>query len=701
MKKIFIFLILLLSTTLTKAQSVTRLLAASPFDDVLRVLDTNSYAQITTKTLTTSIGTVNGITGLAKKPSTGVYYVIMNVSGTRYLGSLNPLTGGITSIGSLGDNFSQLTFNGYSTMLGITGTGANTPNTVYRINPLNANKTAIQTINGSYGQVICYNPNDNKVYHWTGGSPYTYKSWDTLFTTSTNITPAVNSSEVMGAVYKTNNSFVTYDWDQNFRKVHTTGASVILNNFTTQSMKGLAYITCSRTITASSASVCTNGQVTFTMSGTPGATYQWYKNNVLINGATNSTLSAISGGYFKCRINDGCGQDSLAPGKNIFILSTPSVAITGNTVACSGQTLQLVGSSGGTSQWYKNGVLISGATTNSYIVSTAGTYNMIKTNLNGCADSASIGKVVIVAPSPIINILTTNTVVCPSQSATLSASGANSFVWNTAATTSSIVVSPSTATIYSVTGTSTAGCIGTGTIFVLAGITPTISIASPTSICAGLSAIITASGANTYSWSTNANTATITVSPTSSTIYSVSGTNLLGCSATQSTSISVVNNPTLNISSTQSLICANETVTLTVNGANTYTWSSGATNSVVVITPSSSTSYTITGELNGCLNSKTYTQSVSPCTGISQIPASDLHVTIFPNPSAGVITIESSETIASFELYAITGQLVLTEYLSDTKKHTVNVSSLPDGVYFIKTTFQAGKNTQSKLIIQK
>lgn len=58
-------------------------------------------------------------------------------------------------------------------------------------------------------------------------------------------------------------------------------------------------------------------------------------------------------------------------------------------------------------------------------------------------------------------------------------------------------------------------------------------------ICSGASATLTASGGNSYLWSIGANTASIVVSPTLTTTYTVTPTNANGCTATTSSLISV------------------------------------------------------------------------------------------------------------------------------------------------------------------
>lgn len=120
------------------------------------------------------------------------------------------------------------------------------------------------------------------------------------------------------------------------------------------------------------------------------------------------------------------------------------------------------------------------------------------------------------------------------------------------------------------------------------------------------------SGASTYTYSSG----TSIVSPTINTTYNITGTSALGCvsSNTAISSVSVNLNPVIISASNSSLICVGESVTLTANGANAYTWNLGAlTGSMVAVSPTVMTSYTIVGTntLTGCSNQTTLIQSVS------------------------------------------------------------------------------------------
>jgi hypothetical protein len=124
---------------------------------------------------------------------------------------------------------------------------------------------------------------------------------------------------------------------------------------------------------------------------------------------------------------------------------------------------------------------------------------------------------------------------------------------------------------------------------------PTISVSSAT-ICAGQTYSIVPTGATSYTYSSGSNT----VSPLSTTQYSVSGTSSLGCTSAAPATLAVTVNSVPVISVNNGTICNGQSFTLTPSGANNYTYSGG--NSVV--SPTSSAVYTITGAAaNGCISS--------------------------------------------------------------------------------------------------
>lgn len=622
MKKFTWFLtgIALVMAGALSAQSVTRLLAASPFDDVLRVLDTNNYSTITSKTLafTNGINYFDGCTGLARNPSTGTFYIVGKDGSDRYLGILDPLTGDITMQGDLFDRFAQITFNSNNTLLGVTGDGGNVSETVFRIDQNNASNTVLTALgNGNDGECICYQPQNNKVYHWSGNGTVVYEKFDTTGANLTNI-PVLGgySGEIFGAVYKTNGKFLTANIDAEFRLVDTLGNFDAPLTTYSANIKGLAYITCPRVITGT-LSVCPNGTTALTMSS-GGDYYQWYRNNVAVAGGTLATLTASLPGHYNCVINDACGMDSLAAGVNVQLLNMPAVSISGSSTLCAGKTVTLTGSSGGTSQWYLNGVLIQGATSNTYAATQPGVYNMIKTNTNGCKDSAAVGKV--------LNV-----------------------------------------------------------------IQPTITISGQgQSVCEGTAVTFTASGAVSYTWSTNTNSAVLTVTPSANTTYTLTGADAATCQNTAAVSVTVNAGPSLTLSTSDTEICAGASATLNASGASTYNWTDGPPAPSFVVSPTVTTSYSVTGTAsNGCSRTAMITQSVSLCTGFESLTSVEVTFFAYPNPATNVFYLRAEKDM-QLTIHNELGQHISTIQLNAANGFLAPVTGLKRGMYFISTTGHQG-----------
>ena len=132
---------------------------------------------------------------------------------------------------------------------------------------------------------------------------------------------------------------------------------------------------------------------------TGGGTIQWYLNgSAIMNANANSYYAQAPGTYNVIKTNmSGCTDSSATP---ILVTEStvPSVILTPSPTVnfCSPNTIDItVNSGGGTRQWYKDGSILNGETGTTYTVSTPGVYNVIKTNMSGCSDSAAVGTTAI------------------------------------------------------------------------------------------------------------------------------------------------------------------------------------------------------------------------------------------------------------------------------------------------------------------
>jgi len=117
-------------------------------------------------------------------------------------------------------------------------------------------------------------------------------------------------------------------------------------------------------------------------------------------------------------------------------------------------------------------------------------------------------------------------------------------------------------------------------------------------ICPGDLVTLTSNAVSNYSWSNGQTTNSITVSPSVTTVYTITGTGILNCTETGTINVIVNSGPTLNVVATNTLICIGQSVTLTASGADNYQWAGGPPTAQYTIAPISSGDYTVVGMHN-------------------------------------------------------------------------------------------------------
>jgi hypothetical protein len=153
--------------------------------------------------------------------------------------------------------------------------------------------------------------------------------------------------------------------------------------------------------------------------------------------------------------------------------------------------------------------------------------------------------------------------------------------------------------------------------------TPTVSLSpNSTSVCAGSSVNILASGATNYTWSTGETGNVIYVTPGGSTTYTVLGTNTItGCSSSVSQYIQVLPTPNVLLYSDKNNVCPGQPANLTAMGATSYTWSvQNALTPTLMVKPTSTQSYTVYGSnADGCMSSAVHNIGVYPTPTVTVI----------------------------------------------------------------------------------
>jgi len=248
-------------------------------------------------------------------------------------------------------------------------------------------------------------------------------------------------------------------------------------------------------------------------------------------------------------------------------------------------------------------------------------------NANGPYNPSSGYVIIRYQASPSMTVNASSTLACNGNPITLTAnSSLNTYTWSTGSTNSSISVSPTSNTFYTVTSalSSNPGCSATKTVYISAGSSPSLVInLNPGPVCAGGTVSLLASGANSYTWSGGISNGNPFV-PAAGSVYTVNGQNICGTSIS-TVAVNVLPKPTILVSSTNNTLCAGLNTTLSVTGASSYTWSNPASNlSTVVVSPASNTCYSVIGSVGACADTANYCLGVLPLPPVAVSGSSSL-----------------------------------------------------------------------------
>ncbi len=548
------------------ALSDTRALiwGCSPFQDSMWAIDTTNWQVVARIAPSLPSFTITGMNGMATDPTDGQTYIIMKVSAVtgRVLGRINLTTGIVTQVGNLGDNFSSITFDETGQMYGATGNGATVPESLYKIDKTNGTKTLQYAMgNGADGEIITYNRDDDHIYHWSGNSTMVFEKFPAtnLTYTPTNI-PIIGTAggETFGSIYFGNNYFLNSTISSNFRRVNSNGTYSNAVGSNPDDLRGLVMIPY---FSASDDSICENETLSMTAGG-----HQLYSHLIFHWGdasfdsvttsygvLANASHTYSNPGNYTVHVvtwNGFTGDTIYSYAVNV--LNIPVVGLAGPSFICSGDSVTLTGSSGGTSQWYFNGNPIVGANTNTYSTNVSGVYNMTKTNLNGCSDSATMGIYLRAVTNPVV-ALGNDSAFCGSVILDAANIGAT-ILWNDNSTQQTLTATASG--LYYVAVTDSNGCSASDSINVTINAVPVVNLGADTAICGGSIILNAGNSGASYVWNDASTSQTLTAS--ASGMYFVTVTDSNACATTDSIAVTVNQLPTVTVSALQNNMCIND-----------------------------------------------------------------------------------------------------------------------------------------------
>ncbi len=425
---------------------------------------------------------------------------------------------------------------------------------------------------------------------------------------------------------------VSYTWSPGATLNTTLGGTVIATPTisTIYTVTGQNASGCSSTATVSvfvggsisltispTATVCPNQAITFTVIG--ATNYTWTPTTFLSN-STTGTVVVTPTANTTYTVIGASGTCTGSTQVSIVVSNTVVVTASTNSAIICPLGSAILSANGATNYTWSPSISLSssvGSTVTASPVTTT-TYNVIGAT-STCTNSAFV--VVTLTTSPIIS--SASATICSGSNTLLTAIGANTYSWSPSITLSAssgamVTASPVITTLYTINGASSLGCLASTTVAVIVVPTPTISaLASPASICLGDVSNLSAFGATNYTWSPGgASLSTTTVSPITTTNYTVIGTNNIGvftCTSSQNVMVTITPQTTVIASASQTL-CLGKSTFIFATGGDTYSWlpTSGVlnpTSSSTQITPSVTTIYTVTAS-NGGLCSSTATLQI-------------------------------------------------------------------------------------------
>jgi uncharacterized repeat protein (TIGR01451 family) len=353
--------------------------------------------------------------------------------------------------------------------------------------------------------------------------------------------------------------------------------------------------------------ICAGLSTVFTAAG--GGNYLWSTS------VTTASITVSTTGTYTLTVTNANGCTNIAT-RTLTVNPLPSVTITGNNVVCSGSSTVFT-ATGGVSYWWSNS-----ATTSTITVSTAGSYTVTVTSLNGCTETAT--RTLTVNPLPTIIFNLTNA-TCGNANGSITATGGTTYFWSNSSTTPTI--SNLAAGVYTVTATNANGCTKTASVVVSNTGSPTLLLSATNIGCNEVNTgvinltIVGGGAPYTYDWAHLAGPNNIEdLSNLPAGTYCVIVTDVYGCAKT---GCATITQPATTVLTSTS--CENTASVQPLGGTPPfdYLWNNGTTTAAANFQPGT---YTVTvTDASGCTLSETFdiAPNPDPCTFITGFVRSD------------------------------------------------------------------------------
>jgi hypothetical protein len=418
-------------------------------------------------------------------------------------------------------------------------------------------------------------------------------------------------------------------------------------------------------------------------------------------GGSSYTAPTVTGATHTQGFNTSNGQVIISYTAGGSIPTVPT-GITGNNSICAGSSVSFsISPVGGATSYtwtVPSGATITSGqgTTSINVTFGSNSGNVTVTADNSCGSSAAAVSAIAVNALPVVT-LGADATYCASTVLDAGNAGAT-YSWNTGGTSQAITVT--TTGSYQVSVTNSSGCTASDTINVTINTLPAVTLGSDIVQCGGTVLLDAGNNGSTYLWSDASTAQTFTVA--SSGTYSVTVTDVNGCS--NSDAINVTIHPAVNVtasapSANACLSDASLSLTGTPSGG---TWSGpGIAGNQFNPSLAGAGAHTLIYSYTDSLTSCSDTAQVQIMVDICLNTTADLNInqiTVYPNPVTDEIRIQSSSVLTSYVITDITGREVLSGRFVAGQPITINTVSLKAGTYILNTVNVSGTTGATQFI---
>jgi len=339
----------------------------------------------------------------------------------------------------------------------------------------------------------------------------------------------------------------------------------------------------------------------FTASGLTPATAS-FVNTTASNGGSIAITGLTAGQAYSFQVTDANGCPKTISGTFVGppTLSYPQIAYcptgTANPTVTNGTGGSFTASPAGLSINATTGVInLTASAPNAYTITYA----------TPAVPGPSCTATFTLTVNPLPTVVANNVTVCQGGTVPVTASGASTYSWApatylSATTGPSVNFSNGVTTTYTVTGTSAQGCINTDPVTVTVNGNAPINAGPDVPICAGQSTTLTATGGVTYNWTGLGANPVQTVTPATTTTYTVNGTDANGCLGSDQVVVTVNPNPSPVITGASTYCIGNPPTLSTTQSFTAYAWSTGSNSATTTATEANNPITVVVTNANGC-----------------------------------------------------------------------------------------------------